>query len=78
MLLGTLLMTLQNDYILLHHIVVLPFEVATPSSIGAGIEVWTWLIASKPNIEVALASEILEAWTDTIKQEKGLFSKTLK
>ncbi|KAL1668533.1 hypothetical protein GGF50DRAFT_96468 [Schizophyllum commune] len=74
---ATLLAMPQNDYVLLHHIVVLPFEVATPSSIGAGIEVWTWLIASKPNIEVALASEILEAWTDTIKQEKGLFSKTL-
>ncbi|TRM58568.1 hypothetical protein BD626DRAFT_550606 [Schizophyllum amplum] len=74
---ATLIAMTQCDYSLLHHIVVLPFEVATPSSTAAGIEVWTWLIASKPDIEVALASEILEAWTDTIKQEKGIFSKTL-
>lgn len=56
----------------------LPFEVATPSAIAASIEVWTWVIAEKPDVEVGLMTELLSAWSDTIKEEKGIFSKTLK
>lgn len=56
----------------------IPFEVSTPSSISAAIEVWTWVIAEKPSIEVALMSELLSAWTGTIKDEKGIFSTSLK
>jgi phosphatidylinositol 4-kinase len=43
-----------------------------------GIEVWTWVIAEKPEIEVALMTEVLAAWSDTIKHEKGIFSTSLK
>lgn len=57
---------------------VLPFEVGTPSAIAASIEVWTWAIAEKPDVEVALIGEVLSAWTDTIKHEKGIFSTSLK
>jgi phosphatidylinositol 4-kinase A len=56
----------------------LPFEVSTPSSISAGIEVWTWVIAEKPDMEVALMTEVLGAWADSIKFEKGIFSPAQK
>ncbi|KAF8637362.1 hypothetical protein AX17_002861 [Amanita inopinata Kibby_2008] len=65
------------NYDLLHRLVVLPFEVATPSAVTVGIEVWTWLIADKPDIEVALMAEILSAWSDSIKGERGIFSPTM-
>ncbi len=68
----------QCDYELLHYLVALPFEVATPAAISTGIEVWTWVIAEKNDIEVALMSEILSAWSYTIRQEKGIFSTSLK
>lgn len=69
---------LQCQRDLLHFLVVLPFEVSKPSAISAGIEVWTWVIAEKPDIEVALMTEVLSAWSDTIKHEKGIFSSSLK
>lgn len=69
---------LQCEYELLHHIVALPFEVATPSAIATGIEVWTWVIAEKSEVEVALMSEVLSAWSDNIRHEKGIFSTSLK
>ena len=68
----------QSDYDLLHYLVALPFEVSTPSAIAAGIEVWTWVIAENPDIEVALMSELLAAWSDTIRLEKGIFSDSMK
>jgi phosphatidylinositol 4-kinase len=59
-------------------LVILPFEVATPSAMSAGIEIWTWAIAEKPGIEVALMAELMSAWLETIKYEKGVFSKAQK
>jgi phosphatidylinositol 4-kinase len=58
--------------------VALPFEVFTPSAISAGIEVWTWVISEKSEVEVALMGEILTAWSETITHEKGIFSTALK
>lgn len=68
----------QCDHSLLHYIVALPFEVFSPTSITAGIEAWTWLIAEKPTLELALMGEICSAWATTIKHERGVFSRTLK
>ncbi|KAJ7709476.1 hypothetical protein B0H17DRAFT_1155491 [Mycena rosella] len=65
------------DYELLHYLVALPFEVSTPSAVSAGIEIWTWAIAEKPDIEVGLMGEVLAAWSDSIRQEKGIFSTSL-
>lgn len=56
----------------------LPFEAFTPSAIAAGIEAWSWVIAEKPDYEVALMSEISSAWLLTIKHERGMFSKALE
>ncbi|KAJ3814722.1 hypothetical protein F5876DRAFT_72711 [Lentinula aff. lateritia] len=74
---ATLISLNKSDHELLHYLVSIPFEVSTPPSISAAIEVWTWVIAEKPSIEVALMSELLSAWTDTIKNEKGIFSTNL-
>ncbi|KAF7338006.1 hypothetical protein MVEN_02024500 [Mycena venus] len=74
---ATLISLPKCDYELLHHLVALPFEVSTPSAVSAGIEIWTWAIAEKPDIEVALIGEVLAAWSDTIRQEKGIFSTSL-
>ncbi|TFK76247.1 atypical/PIKK/PI4K protein kinase [Pluteus cervinus] len=65
------------DYDLLQHLVSIPFEVGTPSALAAGIEVWTWVIAEQPRAEVPLMGELLAAWSDTIRNEKGLFSTSL-
>ncbi|KAJ6618823.1 hypothetical protein B0H10DRAFT_2217316 [Mycena sp. CBHHK59/15] len=74
---ATLISLPKCDYELLHYLVALPFEVSTPSAVSAGIEIWTWAIAEKPDIEVGLMGEVLAAWSDTIKQEKGIFSTSL-
>ncbi|KAF9067556.1 hypothetical protein BDP27DRAFT_1328569 [Rhodocollybia butyracea] len=74
---ATLISLHKSDHELLHYLVSIPIEVSTPPSISAAIEVWTWVIAEKPSIEVALMSELLSAWTDTIKDEKGIFSTSL-
>jgi len=58
--------------------VVLPVEVGTPSAISAGIEVWTWVISEKADVEVALMAEVLTSWSATIKHERGMFSTSLK
>ncbi|KAJ7286212.1 hypothetical protein C8J57DRAFT_1496884 [Mycena rebaudengoi] len=74
---ATLISLPKCDYELLHYLVALPFEVSTPSAVSAGIEIWTWAIAEKPDIEVGLMGEVLAAWSDSIKQEKGIFSTSL-
>ena len=56
----------------------LPFEVATPPAMLVGMEVWTWLIGDMPGIEVALIAEILSAWSDSMKEERGIFSPSMK
>ncbi|KAH9843165.1 atypical/PIKK/PI4K protein kinase [Rhodofomes roseus] len=74
---ATLIYADKYEYDLLHYLVALPFEAFTPSAISAGIEAWSWVIAEKPDYEVALMSEIGSAWLATIKHERGMFSKAL-
>lgn len=68
----------KTNHSLLHYMVALPFSVFSPSAIAAGVEVWTWAIAEKPEMEVAIVSEILAAWTETAYQRKGIFSPAKK
>lgn len=58
--------------------VTLPFEAFLPSTIMAGVEVWNWLIAAKPEYETAVMSEIALAWANTIKHGRGIFSESIK
>ncbi|KIK92048.1 hypothetical protein PAXRUDRAFT_830328 [Paxillus rubicundulus Ve08.2h10] len=74
---ATLISLEKCEYSLLHYLVTLPFEVFTPAAIAAGIEVWTWVIAEKPVVEVALMCEVLSAWFGTVRDRKGVFSQTL-
>ncbi|EIW84881.1 hypothetical protein CONPUDRAFT_117099 [Coniophora puteana RWD-64-598 SS2] len=72
---AALLISLKKcDYVLLRYLVILPCEVFTPAAISAGIEVWTWVIAEKQEIEVALVTEIITAWFRIVKDRKGVFS----
>jgi len=63
---------------LVQELVALPFVAFTPSSIAAGIEAWTWLIGERPDLEISLMTDISEAWAETIKLRKGLFSPSMK
>ncbi|KAJ7632956.1 hypothetical protein FB45DRAFT_913996 [Roridomyces roridus] len=74
---ATLISLPKCDHELLHYLVALPFEVSTPAAVSAGIEIWTWVIAEKPEIEVGLMGEVLAAWSTTIRQEKGIFSESI-
>jgi len=60
------------------HLVVLPFEVFTPASISAGIDVWTWVISEKPGYEIGVMMEINSAWLATVRFERGMFSASQK
>ena len=71
-------MAMQCDYTFIHHLVALPFEAFTPSSIAAGIEVWTWVISERPEFEISVMAELSSAWALSIKHERGIFSKTQK
>lgn len=58
--------------------IILPFEVFTPAAISAGIEVWTWVISEKPEYEIGVMMEIDSAWISSVRQEKGMFSTSMK
>lgn len=68
----------QCEYTLVYFLVALPFEVFTPSAVAAGIETWTWVIAERPDMEVAIMCEVLTAWFGTVKERKGVFSPSSK
>ncbi|KAI5120463.1 hypothetical protein M0805_006483 [Coniferiporia weirii] len=65
------------DYDLLHHLVALPFAVFSPSVVTLSIEVWTWIIGERPDLEIPLIMEINNAWTLTIRHNTGLFSDVM-
>jgi phosphatidylinositol 4-kinase A len=69
---------LKCDYELLHYLVALPCGVSTPPALAAGIEAWIWVIAEKPDIEVALLTEVLSSWFETIRLQKGIFSNSME
>ncbi|KAJ3555853.1 hypothetical protein NM688_g2347 [Phlebia brevispora] len=65
------------EHDLIHYLVVLPFEAFNPGAISAGIEAWSWVISEKPEYEISLMSKITSSWIETIKLERGIFSKAL-
>ncbi|KAM5531731.1 hypothetical protein V8D89_014580 [Ganoderma adspersum] len=73
---STLIFLEEWDHDLAHYLVALPFEAFTQSSISAGIECWSWVIAEKPTCEVTLMSEIAAAWDSSAKVGRGMFSKS--
>ncbi|KAG1853091.1 hypothetical protein F4604DRAFT_1591651 [Suillus subluteus] len=72
---AAILISLEKcDYTLVHFLVVLPFEVFTPSVVAAGIETWTWVIMERPNMEMVIMCKVLASWFGTVKEGKGVFS----
>ncbi|KAL4260020.1 PI3/PI4-kinase family protein [Pleurotus pulmonarius] len=74
---ATLISLQKCEHDLLHYLVALPFEISTPSAITSGIEVWSWVIVEKPEVEVTIMMELLSAWTNSIRVEKGIFSRSI-
>jgi hypothetical protein len=60
------------------YLVALPFEAFTPTSIAAGIDVWTWVISEQPEYEIGVMMEINSAWLATVRFERGMFSTSQK
>ena len=60
------------------YLVAIPFEVFTPASVAAGIDVWTWVISEKPEYEIGVMMEINSAWLATVSFERGMFSTSQK
>ena len=48
------------------YLVALSFEVFTPASVAAGIDVRTWVISEKPGYEIWVVREINSAWLATV------------
>jgi phosphatidylinositol 4-kinase len=68
----------KHDHELVHYLVALPFAVFGPLVISAGIDVWTWVIGERPELETGLVMEINAAWTVTIRKRLGLFSDSME
>ncbi|PLW12578.1 hypothetical protein PCASD_16853 [Puccinia coronata f. sp. avenae] len=65
------------DLELLQRLVSLPIRLFTPMSVSLGLEVWTWLIDVKPEVEIKLITEVMTMWNWTHRRRKGLFSNAL-
>ena len=68
----------KHDHELVHYLVALPFAVFVPLMISTGIDVWTWLIGERPELETGLMMEINAAWMATIRKRAGLFSDSME
>ncbi|KAI7952678.1 hypothetical protein MJO29_008309 [Puccinia striiformis f. sp. tritici] len=67
----------KPDLELLQRLVSLPIRMFTPLSVSLGLEVWTWLIDVKPEVEIKLITEVMTMWNWTHRRRKGLFSDSL-
>jgi phosphatidylinositol 4-kinase len=68
----------QVDQDILHYLVFLPIRSFTSLGIAAGVDAWTWLIAERPSVQVALLNEIASGWLWTIRARRGLFSNSME
>lgn len=68
----------QRDFELQHYVVALPFEVFTPASISVGLDIWTWLVDERPDLEMGIMLELAVSWQSTIHGQRGLFSSQIK
>ncbi|KAG0144911.1 hypothetical protein CROQUDRAFT_46568 [Cronartium quercuum f. sp. fusiforme G11] len=67
----------KPDLDFLAHIVNIPIRVFTPLSVALGLELWTWLIDVKPEVEIKLMTDVINMWAWTLRRRKGLFSSAL-
>ena len=62
---------------LVHYVVMIPMAICTRDAIQFAVQVWTWLMAERPDCETRLVGEIAHGWTYTIIARKGLYSPAL-
>lgn len=62
----------------MHYVVALPFELFGPTVITVGVEIWTWIVAERPDLELQVIMELCAAWEKTIQNRVGLFSEHME
>ncbi|GAA96782.1 uncharacterized protein L969DRAFT_97129 [Mixia osmundae IAM 14324] len=74
---GALIAAEQPDYDILHYIVWIPMHVFSPLALRSGVEVWSWLVDAKPELEVKIMTELTAEWSWTMRRRRGLFSSSM-
>lgn len=62
------------NFDLLHSIVWTPIKIFTPLALRVGTTAWSWIVASRPEVDLRLMTEIVSAWDWSIRAEVGLFN----
>ena len=78
-----MLLSLNNtmskpDHEMLHYLVALPFQIFSTAVISASIEIWTWVIGERPDLEIPILMEINASWASSIRHKVGLFSDSME
>lgn len=64
----------QPDVEILHQMIFLPILIFDEGAVALGQEVWTWVVDARPELETRIMVEVSEAWSLTVREQKGLFS----
>lgn len=70
--------SLQPDPIVLHEMVSIPVRILIEGAVSIGLEVWSWVIDARPDLESRVMIEVSDAWYYTVQLKQGLFSDSLK
>ncbi|KAH1277842.1 hypothetical protein KXW98_004094 [Aspergillus fumigatus] len=68
-----------SDYFqpsILHHLVILPFQLFSEESMNMGVALWLGAIYENPKLGPRILAEAIEAWEETIQRRKGLFDRS--
>ncbi|KAI1002791.1 Phosphatidylinositol 4-kinase [Podosphaera aphanis] len=72
---AALLYRAENDQcVIVHHLVRIPFNLFTKTSIKLGISLWLGVMNENPRMESRLLMEIAQHWEETIHRRVGLFN----
>jgi phosphatidylinositol 4-kinase len=70
-----------SDYFqpsILHHLVILPFQLFSEESMNVGVALWLGAIHENPKLGPRILAEVIEAWEETIQRRKGLFDRSFE
>lgn len=56
----------------------IPVKILSEGAVAIGLEVWSWVIDARPQLEPRIMTEVAEAWYHTVQLKQGLFSASLK
>ena len=63
---------------IVHYFVNLPFRIFSKEAMGVGVSLWLAAINENPRIEPRIMTEVTEAWEETIRRRRGLFSPSFE